>query len=85
MELIMKEYKIVYHIADLCTDNNGWKKEINVVQVNNREPVYEIRSWNSDHSKMGDGVTLTPNEMRLLKNICENMDFRCIDGSKYEE
>lgn len=81
----MKEYKIVNHIADLCTDNNGWKKEINVVQVNNREPVYEIRSWNSDHSQMGDGVTLTPNEMRLLKSICETMDFRCMDGSRFEE
>lgn len=30
---------------------------------------------------MGDGVLLTPNEMRLLKKICESMDFRSIDGS----
>ena len=80
----MKEYEIIYHIADICADNNGWKKEINVVKVNNREPVYEIRTWNQDHTKMGDGVTLTPNEMRLLKKICETMDFRSIDGSVYE-
>lgn len=80
----MKEYKIAYHIADLCDVNNGWKKELNVVQINEREPVYEIRTWNEDHSQMGDGVTLTPNEMRLLKEICESMDFRGIDGSKYE-
>ena len=79
----MKEYKILYHIADLCDANNGWKKELNVVQINNREPVYEIRSWNEEHSQMGEGVTLTPNEMRLLKKICESMDFRIIDGSKY--
>lgn len=80
----MKEYKIAYHIADLCDVNNGWKKELNVVQINKREPVYEIRTWNEDHSQMGDGVTLTPNEMCLLKKICESMDFRGIDGSKYE-
>ena len=30
----MKEYKILYHIADLCDANNGWKKELNVVQIN---------------------------------------------------
>lgn len=81
----MKKYEIVYHIADLCCDNNGWKKELNVVQINNREPVYEIRSWNKDHTQVGDGVLLTPNKMRLLKKICESMDFRSIDGSKYEE
>ena len=74
----MKEYKILYHIADLCDANNGWKKELNVVQINNREPVYEIRSWNEEHSQMGEGVTLTPNEMRLLKKICVSMDFRII-------
>ena len=74
----MKEYKIAYHIADLCDANNGWKKKLNVVQINNREPVYEIRSWNEEHSQMGEGVTLTPNEMRLLKKICVSMDFRII-------
>lgn len=81
----MKEYTIAYHIADLCKLNNGWKKELNVVQINNREPVYEIRSWNEDHTEMGDGITLTPNEMRLLKTICKTMDFRCIDGSTFED
>ena len=83
-EELMKEYKIIYHIADLCKLNNGWKKELNVVQINNREPVYEIRSWNGEHTKMGDGITLTPTEMRQLKKICETMDFRAVDGSMYE-
>ena len=81
----MKDYKIIYHIADLCQENNGWKKELNVVSMNNREPVYEIRSWNKDHTKMGDGVTLTPNEIRKLKQICEKMDFLSIDGTSYQE
>ena len=61
------------------------KKEINVVKVNNREPVYEIRTWDQDHTQMGDGITLTLNEMRLLKKICETMDFRSIDGNAYKK
>ncbi|MDO5156142.1 MAG: PC4/YdbC family ssDNA-binding protein [Eubacteriales bacterium] len=77
----MKKYEIAIHIADLCDENNGWKKELNVVQINEREPVYEIRSWNKDHTRMGDGVTLTPKEMRLLKRICESMEFDRIDGN----
>lgn len=81
---MVKQYQINYHIADLCNENNGWKKELNVVQINNREPVYEIRSWNKDHTEMGDGITLTPAEIRKLKAVCEKMDFRCIDGRQYE-
>lgn len=77
----MKEYRIIYHIADLCKLNNGWKKELNVVQINNREPVYEIRSWNEEHTKMGKGIILTPSEMRTLKNIFETMDFRTLEDS----
>ena len=80
-----KKYTIIYHIADLCRLNNGWKKELNVVAINDREPVYEIRSWNEDHTKMGDGITLTPNEIRRLKKICESMDFRTIDGTEYKD
>ncbi len=57
---------------------------ISLVQINNREPVYEIRSWNKDHTEMGDGITLTPAEIRKLKAVCEKMDFRCIDGRQYE-
>lgn len=25
---MMKQYHISYHIADLCKENNGWKKEM---------------------------------------------------------
>ena len=80
-----KSYKVIYHIADLCKLNNGWKKELNVVAVNDREPVYEIRSWNEDHTEMGDGITLTPNEMQRLKKICESMSFRTIESTEYKD
>ena len=80
-----KSYKVIYHIADLCKLNNGWKKELNVVAVNDREPVYEIRSWNEDHTEMGDGITLTPNEMQRLKKICESMSFRTINNTEYKD
>ena len=40
-----------------------------------------ILKWNKDHTQMGDGVTLTPNEMRLFKKICKAMDYRSADGN----
>lgn len=62
----MKFY-IYKHIADLSGPNNGWIKELNSVSWNNREPVYDIRAWNEDHTKYGNGVTITAGEMVLLK------------------
>lgn len=33
---------------------------------NGNEPKYDIRSWNEDHTKMGKGITLTDEELRIL-------------------
>ncbi len=66
-------FEIYEHIGDLCEPNNGWTKELNLISWNNREPVYDIRSWNEDHSKMGKGVTLTLIEMKKLKEIVSEL------------
>ncbi len=34
---------------------------------------------------MGDGITLTPNEMQRLKKICESMSFRTIESTEYKD
>ncbi|MCI8508007.1 MAG: hypothetical protein HFJ06_05540 [Lachnospiraceae bacterium] len=81
----MKKYTIIQHIADISKMNNGWTKECNIVTWANREPVYELRSWNADHTKMGKGITLTPNELRKLKDVLNNMDLRCMTVDMYYE
>ena len=63
------KFAIVQHIADISRENNGWKKELNLVSWHDREPVYDIRTWNADHSKYGKGVTLTTGEMAALKSV----------------
>lgn len=70
------EYYVIYkHIANISKQNNGWTKEINLVSWNNREPVYDLRSWNKEHTKMGKGITLTANDMLLLKEALNKMDI----------
>ena len=61
------EFEVVETLGVLSQQNNGWKKELNLVSWNNREPVYDIRTWNPDHTKMGKGVTLTAAELEALK------------------
>ncbi len=60
------KYQIYKHIGDLSEPNNGWIKELNVISWNDREPVYDIRTWTMDHSAYGKGVTLTQGEMKKL-------------------
>ncbi len=60
-------YEIVETVCVLSRQNNGWQKELNLISWNKREPVYDIRTWSPDHSKMGKGVTLSADEMNALK------------------
>ena len=71
------QFEIKEHISALSDANSkGWRKELNLVSYNGKEPVYDIRSWNEDHSKMSKGVTLTYDELAVMvadiseKGIC---------------
>ncbi|MBR0230150.1 MAG: hypothetical protein IJL94_02060 [Erysipelotrichaceae bacterium] len=66
-------FEIVEHIGVLSQTNNGWKKELNLVSWNGREPVYDIRTWNPDHTKMGKGATISLEEMENLKKVIKNV------------
>ena len=48
------------------SDSDGWNLEINLVSWNNREPKYDIRKWNEDHSKSGKGLTLSEDEIVIM-------------------
>ena len=45
------KFVICKHIGDISQPNNGWTKELNFVSWNDREPVYDIRTWSSDHTE----------------------------------
>lgn len=66
-------FTIYKHIADISYPNNEWIKELNFISWNNREPVYDIRTWNSEHTKYGKGVTITAGEMVSLKEALNEM------------
>jgi len=66
------KYKIYKHIGTLCEPNNGWVKELNYVSWDDREPVYDIRTWTLDHTQYGKGVTSTPGEMVKLQEFIKD-------------
>jgi hypothetical protein len=56
------------------TDHEGNKqsKEINLVSWNGRQPKIDIREWNTEHTRMGKGVTLTDEEAEQVCMILHN-------------
>lgn len=69
------KYEIVETIGEIATSTKGWKKELNVISWNGREPKYDLRDWAPDHGKMGKGITLTVEELKKLKEILNHMDL----------
>jgi len=63
------KFEIKKHIGILSESNNGWTKEINLVSWNEKEPKYDIRDWNPEHTRMSKGITLTNEEFQKLKAL----------------
>ena len=62
-------------IAVLSESSKGWTKELNLISWNDREPKYDIREWSPDGTKMGKGVTLSEEEVEVLKKALESRGF----------
>lgn len=67
------KYEITKEMGVLSENNKGWKKEVNLVSWNEREPKYDIRDWSENHDKMGKGVTLNGEEIRVLRDILNSI------------
>ena len=63
------KFEITERIGVLSENAKGWTKELNKVSWNEREPKYDLREWNPDHSRMAKGITLTDEEVETLKAI----------------
>jgi len=66
------KYEIVEKIAVLSESSKGWTKELNLIKWNDRDPKYDIREWSPDGSKMGKGITLSDEEVAVLRKALES-------------
>ena len=63
------KFEITKHIGVLSEGSKGWRKEFNLISWNDREPKYDIRDWSPGNEKMGKGVTLSEDEVAVLKKL----------------
>ena len=63
------KFEITEELGILSENEKGWRKELNLVSWNEREPKYDIRDWNPSHERMSKGITLTKEEAQSLYEI----------------
>lgn len=67
------KFEIKQAVACLSEEKNGWTKELNLISWNGNAEKYDIRAWSENHTKMGKGVTLTRDELLVLKAVLNEL------------
>jgi hypothetical protein len=69
------KYEIKENIGTISESPKGWKRELNLVSWNNKEPKFDLRDWAPENEKMGKGITLTNDELKALKILLNEMEL----------
>ena len=69
------KFEIIEHYGQLSENAKGWSKELTKVSWNEREPKFDIRDWSPEYDKMWKGLTLTEEELRVLRDVLNKMDL----------
>lgn len=68
-------FSIEENCGILSTSKSGWNLELNRVSWGGRPAKYDLRSWSSDHQKMGKGVTLSAEELAKLGQLLSTIEI----------
>ena len=63
------KFEILKHFGIISADEKNWKKELNLVSWNDREPKLDVRDWAPGRERMGKGITLTTEEAAKLAEL----------------
>ena len=58
------KYEVVQRIAVLSQRPRGWERQLNL-----------IRDWSPDGTRMGKGISLSGEELAILKGILEDLEL----------
>ena len=64
--------EVIKKIALISGSETGFRKELNIVSWNGREPKYDLRSWSPEGIPLR-GVTLTEDEAKELQKVLNDM------------
>jgi hypothetical protein len=67
------KFEIKQTVGAISQSPKGWNKELNLISWNGKEPKYDLRDWAPEHEKMGKGVTLNVEELKILRDLLNGM------------
>jgi len=67
------KFEVMEHIGVLSESSKGWTKELNLISWNGKEPKYDLRDWAPNKEKMGKGITITNEEITILKQLLNSL------------
>ena len=69
------KFEVIKKIGVLSKSASGWSKELNLISWNDRDAKYDLREWSPEGEKMGNGVTLSREELLALKELLNKMEL----------
>ena len=70
------KYEVVQRTCSCCLSGpRGWERQLNLISWNDGEPKYDIRDWSPDGTRMGKGISLSGEELAILKGILEDLEL----------
>jgi hypothetical protein len=69
------KFEIKETVGVISQSPKGWNKELNLISWNGKEPKYDLRDWAPEHEKMGKGVTLNVEELKVLRDLLNGLEL----------
>ena len=66
--------EVVKEIGILSTSKSNWNREVDIIRWNDGKPKLDIRDWAPEHERAGKGITLTAEEVAVLKELLADYD-----------
>ena len=60
------KYEVVQKLAVLSQRPRGWERQLNLISWND---------WSPDGTRMGKGISLSHDELAILKGILDDMEL----------
>ena len=67
-------FEIIEECGVISEGSKGWQTELNIVKWGENDPKFDIRAWSPDHTKCGKGISLTADEISVLRDMLNEVE-----------
>ena len=71
---------VVKAIGVIAQNKAGWQREVNIIKWNEGKAKLDIRDWGPNHEKVGKGISLSKEEVAILKTLLEDINLDDIEA-----